>query len=149
MMTEGSKTTEDETPPVVDFRDGRVLVDSDEHYAAQARLKSLINEHTIKWSTAYHNGDDPRLLDAEQAKEIVDTVVRAINAKRCGDPEGTVAVDREGRTARRYYSEKLGRNVWLITEPPSDHSIEVDNQNELPLGNGWEIVYRPKWTVSQ
>jgi hypothetical protein len=134
---------------MTEFNDGRVLIDSGEHYAAQARLKDLINEHTIKWSTAYRSGDDPRLLDAEQAKEIVDTVVRAINARRCGDPEGTVAVDRKGRTARRYYSEKLGRNVWLITEPPSDHSIEVDNQDSLAVTDGWEIVHRPKWSVSQ
>lgn len=148
MSKEDESTPADDMDVAVQYRDERVLVDGSELGAAVRAVRQAVTEDTAKWvqPTYSHDGKSP-ILAEEQARAVAIAVLRAINAKRCGEPEGTVAVDTKGRTARRYYSDRLGRNVWLVTEPPSDKGVEIDDADSLSFD--YKIVHRPAWVVEQ
>ncbi|SKV43842.1 Uncharacterised protein [Mycobacteroides abscessus subsp. massiliense] len=73
-------------------------------------------------------------------------VLRTINSKRLGHAEGTVAVNEDGRLARRYYSEAEKRLTWLLLNPPTDRPVEIDSDADLP-GDGWKVVEDRPWEV--
>lgn len=86
-------------------------------------------------------------LNSTAAQELITVILQAMNTKRLGEAEESIARHRDGRTARRYYSETLGKLQWLITNPPSDKALEVDAVDELPANEKWEVVYSAPWKV--
>lgn len=148
-MAKKDDAVPDESVTVREYRDGRVLMTNGEVWAALRVIRKLLTEDQIEWVPLGPPQDGrPRTIKDDQLKAAVVHALRAINEERGGHPEGTVAVDTKGRTARRYYSDSLGRNVWLITEPPTDGNVEVDNIDRLGEGDGWAIVHKPAWMTS-
>lgn len=145
-MSNEGQAVPDETDAAVQYDDGRVLVDHGELHAAMNAVRKAVTEDTARWEAEQrYRSDGPKVLAEDQAKAVAIAVLRAINLKRCGHPEGTVAVDDDGRTARRYYSARKGRNVWLITEPPSDKGVEIDDADRLDFN--YKVVHQPAWVI--
>ncbi|SKY23509.1 Uncharacterised protein [Mycobacteroides abscessus subsp. bolletii] len=124
--------TPPEGPP--EYLDGRVTVSDTELAAMIVWLQKEIP-------------DFPKKLEYNTAKHLVVGLLRALNVKRLGYAEGSVAVHTDGRLARRYYSAAEKRLTWLVIQPPSDAPLEVDSGKELP-GFSW-TVHPVEWAVTQ
>ncbi|CPX18503.1 Uncharacterised protein [Mycobacteroides abscessus] len=118
----------------LEYLDGRVTVSDTELSAMIVWLQKQIPSF-------------PQKLDYNIAKHLVVGLLRALNVKRLGYAEGSVAVHTDGRLARRYYSAAEKRLTWLVIQPPSDAQLEVDSSTELP-GFSW-TVHPVEWGVTQ
>ncbi len=121
--------------------DGRVVMTPAERGAASAAVRTLC---TNAWMRENLNASAE--LKYEALHDLVDAVQRAINQRRLGYPEGTVATHPDGRIANRYYSVNQKRLVWLVIQPPTDDGLEVDSGPELP-GDGWVVSKQVAWQV--
>ncbi|KRQ32557.1 MULTISPECIES: hypothetical protein [Mycobacteroides] len=124
--------------------DNRVTVSTPELATVIASIRNLITE---EWCAKYVKPHS-HLLDYGAARELSVMVLRTINSKRLGHAEGTVAVNEDGRLARRYYSEAEKRLTWLLLDPPTDRPVEIDSGPELP-GDGWKVIEDQPWEVVQ
>jgi hypothetical protein len=129
------------------YKDGRISVESREYWQAQTALQELMTSDWLAANTeVYGMGSDKR-IKSQAVKDLVDLALRTINGRRLGDPAGTIARSKDGAVAHRYYSDQLGKLVWLILAAPSDQGVDVTDTDEL--GEGWTTVYRPDWPIHQ
>lgn len=145
--------TKDEAPPpnpptpAHEQRDGRVVLRPSEWGTAVHAVRELVTEEWLAKARLYSgSAGTPGKLKDDAAQELLRAALRAVNFYRCGAPQGSVAVHKDGRTARRYWSDSKQRLRWFITHPPQDSGVDVESIDEFPSSDvNWDIVFRPKW----
>lgn len=115
--------------------------------AAEMVSRHFTTEWLTKHMTSMNAPGQGRRLNATAAADLITEILRCINNQRLGEAEGSLARHPSGSTARRYYSEKLGRLQWLTTEPPTDGPVVLDACDEFPDDSKWEIVYSAPWKI--
>lgn len=153
-MTKQETATDTTSPvPPEDQHDARIILHWNEVDAAIARIVKNKND---KWwqENTYVSGlagtaDTTRTLNTKGAGQILGEAIKCINALRCGAPEGTVMVDENGSTARRYWSRRHNRLEWLVTELTNgpDDAVALDSHETAP-GTSWVTIHRPDWPWS-
>jgi hypothetical protein len=132
------------------------MADPDEIAAANDVLRRMLAEFNIR--PAAPNGDTGgldlttklgsggRSREAVAARDaIVTGILRAINFKRLGYAENTVAVHKDGRMAKRYYDRMFCCLRWIILE---NEQGEPSAQRVDELDGGWSIVHDKPWKVT-
>lgn len=131
---------------------GHVIISHQELAYAQRQLEGLLEDFSNRHPELMPNLGSPRggsvhgARIEEMRQEIIKTILQAINYKRAGHAEESLARHPDGRWARRYYANARKRLVWLIGSAPSDDPIEMDDADNLP-GSGWEVSYDAPWRV--
>lgn len=95
---------------------------------------------TAKFASGDASGEAAKARDA-----IVTGILRAINFKRLGHAENTVAVHKDGRMAKRYYDRMFCCLRWIILE---NEQGEPSAQRVDELDGGWSIVHDKPWKVT-
>lgn len=125
--------------------DGRVTVTEGEMSKVVALLIEMVTPQWIAMATRNSFGETKK-IDYASASNLAQHIFQRVNLTRLGCAEGTVAVNEDGRLARRYYSAAEKRLTWLVIQPPSDSPVEVDSGCELP-GPGWTVCRVEPWQV--
>lgn len=147
------------TPPTIppgEQDDGRVLVTTNEYVAASAAMHKLADEEFVeryvKATSTGTPGAEKRqryIMEAGLCR-LLDAALRAVNATRLGDPEGTICVHKEtGKMARRYWSVANNALRWLVVEPATDGDVEIEGVEELKAidDRPWTRVLSQDWPI--
>lgn len=118
----------------------RILLTGKEQRAAAEAIAAIVGKdfvekypHGFTWITGAN---------------LVIAAVRAVNQTREGYPEGTICYHQaSGQMARRYWSAKRGRLMWLVVDPADDDDLSVDGVEELAAidETPWTVAHRPEW----
>jgi hypothetical protein len=151
----------DEDEPDFVYTDKRLMASSDEIRAANNAVCELLKLHGVDHPA--HKGLDLTMklgegqgsVEAERARdEIVTAVLQAINRKRLGHAEGSVARDKkDGRIAKRYYDRAFCCLRWLIlnNEQPAgagrSDGATAERVDALNMNN-WVIIHDEPWPVT-
>jgi hypothetical protein len=139
------------------YADRRLMADPDEIAAANDVLRRMLTEFNIQpapskgpqakgvdLTAKFASGDGAG--EAAKARDaIVTGILRAINFKRLGYAEDTVAVHKDGRMAKRYYDRMFCCLRWIILE---NEQGEPSAQRVDELDGGWSIVHDKPWQVT-
>lgn len=127
----------------------------EQRYAAE-ELRALLADYADKRPAMMPNlacslGSGQHSGEVEALRHrMVEVVLQSINFHRHGHAEGSLAQHPDGRWARRYFSSKLNRLVWLVGQPPSDNGLEVSDVDEFgtdPPESEWRVVGVRPWRV--
>lgn len=138
-----------DTPTTPARLDGRLTVSEEELANVVRLLRETVDESWLAVNLKPDYGaSQMKQIDPKAAKTLFLSLIQKVNFTRLGFAEGTVATHRDGRLARRYYSDAEQRLTWLVVQPPSDKKVEVESGPELP-GLGWSVRDDKPWQVIQ
>lgn len=122
--------------------DDRIAINRSEMVAAKDELRKQLVAANAPDSLTN------QMSDAEKWREsVVEHVLRAINAKRLGYFEGSVARHGDGRIAKRYFDTAANQLSWLVFENDTDQ-VAASRVEDL-VEPGWRILHSELWKVTR
>ena len=129
----------------ITYTDKRLMATTQEIHAAADRLRDGLENWVKDIDLAATLGaGDGKATNARTA--LIIEILRAINTKRLGHAEGSIARHTDGRVAKRYYDKIFCCLRWIVLENEQQDNVTADRLDEL--GGDWTIVHDEPWKVT-